>query len=545
MCSLKFYFFVIIISIIQIQPILLIALKDSDVFIGHLQKIPTWERNKISFSSDDIHTIASLINSDNIQKYPQLDEKLNSKTTAINCIYSYVIQLIAMNLKQFPTIVTNPYQGKPFKGLERSKSITFGDSKLLLYVDEESATPIKEITRQKSEDLSDLEEFYRTDTVSSLAHQLEPNKEYIINIFKKQDLTYQILDGYEEYVAIYRDAIARMISVVIFSQQSPANWMWKYFLSLNALEKRKLDFEEFYEYSEESLIFCNKYVASCRKSNYLHNLEPNIVDSLKDLKKSVEISIDLLKKMKLKPGDNNELLSLFKYENNLGVYDFLFNKKVTCFITFYPHIDNINFKPIIRKLQANYKSAIIEWKRNPYLILNYYNVLSDVMKIALLYYSARHLINYLILVKSKSKKPTEIPITEKELQDKLSLYYTRPSKIIKTIIRYAGISGIPIYSQIAKVFDDEKGKDKKSAKALINILFKKLEELLKSYGAYNENLYKISKKGDRTLNIYDDIKNECYESLLQYYNKYRNTLGAINFDIITFFQWSKNIKWLN
>ncbi|XP_050522469.1 uncharacterized protein LOC126895052 [Daktulosphaira vitifoliae] len=552
MVLLHHYVFCLIILIIKTSDVFIKANHlslnfynmDIEEFVRQIQNIPTWEKNKIRFSSDELKQIVPLINSNKIHKVPELDRKFDSKQIALKCIYSYITQIISMNLDMFPYTIVTDSRANHVKETNTKKSITFSNKiSVILYDENDPCDSISRITKRGSRNLIDISEgTFRTQNIHNIMGPLARNKEYVINMFKLKDFRFNISDDYVKYVEMYRSALARMISVIIMAQDIPSNWLWSYFLNLNALETGEINLGEFYNNTTDDVISCNKFVLSCKECKYLYNLEPNKVNNEDDLKKNVNKSVLLLEKIKLMSDKNENLLPLFKYENSVRVYDYLLKRKIHR-IDFLPLINNINFRPINEILYQYYEESLKEWKTNPYLIVKYYDVLSDVLKIALLYYTARHVTNYLIIMESVNERPRGNKFTKEKIRNDIYYYFEKPSVIIKSMLRYMDILNDPFYSNITKIFVDYKVKEVRVFYKLIDKLFLELEELLKKYGTFDPILHQKSKEGDIKLNIYTNVRNECYDQLSDYYQTYISKLGIINFRVINYFKESEFNKW--
>ncbi|XP_050523690.1 uncharacterized protein LOC126895631 [Daktulosphaira vitifoliae] len=492
--------------------------EDYEIFIKLLNYIPTLESERIHFSDKELKQFIAF-KSDK-WKNNLLNDKYKKKIVALRCIYTYAIKIILEDLD--------------ISSIDK-RHVTFNNTAELLLIDKNSSVMVSEILKKRKIDLTNI----REQSIRDITENQSLNQLYKININNKMEVDDNIINNHC-HLKLYVRCIARMISVLIMSQSTIANWMWMIFLYLKAIEKNLINKNGFLNYIKNA----DTFIDQCSCDNYLGNIELNkIIDFKVDGKLKEEIDVNpiyFLEKLKL-ISDNENLIPIFKYENMLGIYDIFWTKNESNLINL-PKIKCINWDRIKIKLDFFHNNADVMLNKDPFSITKFYQIVSDIMKIVLVYHSYKHLKNY---IENRWSIITNIRLkaTRKNTQKTLEWFLESPLDIIKLILQFLDINNDDFYKNIVQFFDINNKDDQSILDDFINHLLIELKNLLNKYNAFDDNLNKNITKY-LTNNIYDLKITECSISLLKYYDYFKKIIEPLNFYVINLFEMSKCENWI-
>ncbi|XP_050537252.1 uncharacterized protein LOC126903222 [Daktulosphaira vitifoliae] len=485
--------------------------KDNEIFIKLLNDIPTWESEKINFSEYELEQL-SLYNTNAL-----LSDKYKKKLISLRCIYGYAIKHILWDLH---SVVTSSQ--------EKLKQVKFSKKSELLFLNGEYDIDISEVLKKEKFDLTDESRGTFTNDIKEITELMSPNQIYIINTMKESEEDYTFLNLNHEHLKVYVDAIGRMISVMIMSQSTVSNWMWMIYLYLNSIDKNKINQKKIQNYFR----YADKMIDKCSKDNYLENLKLSdikVFDIDEKYKNKNDISsISLLKKLKLISESKKNFLQLFKYENMLGIYDAFWTKKANT-LNILPGIESFNWNFLRRDLDYINKNFETMWNNVPFSIVNYYKIISDAMKIVLLY-------SWYLITTKKAKKSRIIDVIN------FDWVLECPLEEIQSIIKFFNINYENLYSNFTSFFNRKIKVEQNVINKFNDQVLLELQKLLNTYKAFenNKNLKEHLHEKINDLNI-----DKCSNLLIDYFHYIKQFVEPLDFNVIKAFEMSNNKYWIN
>ncbi|XP_050541156.1 uncharacterized protein LOC126905475 [Daktulosphaira vitifoliae] len=522
--------------------------KGSVLFIKHLNKIPTWEDEHLQFSDDEIKELLLDVDRNNNEKYV-------GKVKALKCIYGYAVQNILSNLVMFPTTEKDSFEDSEessqskseMPGKKKKKRVTFcREAKLITIVDNDRKS-ITDILKETPEDLtSKYGQNIRMESFSDIARKNNKSKMFIVDTLRSKDLSSKILDRYVKYLRSYKKSVGRMLSVMKSANEKSAYWLWLVFIKLCALEKNFMHLGEFYQFPHQIRQSIDNLVQECQKNRYLEQLHPNKISvSRSELYRSVNQSFSFLKKLKLESEEEeegkikkeNDLIELFKYEHKFEIFDLIWHNKIGSNI--FPDIDVINWNIIDSTMLMTKSTVRTLWKKDPNTVFDYYDIVSDVIKVTLLYYSLKHFITFKT---NRCSFETWLKIiTSKKSFEKLQWYLTSPLSTVKKIVNFLDIQEDSIYTEIIKYMQEEP--DRAKLKHLIKEISEQLQVTLSEYQAY-DGIILTTLQDQESINIFDSDECECSIVLTNYYNTLISIFESFNFYEINQLRFNRDTVWI-